>query len=205
MNNENISLYLLERIEIGFFGVRNSGKKTLIECYKKRSPKIKESRHELLDGFLYKLANGKQVKIYCGHSDDKEFNAIVTSELLKNTFKNIIFVVDLTNSKSLEKVDEWLKIIDMNKDKSKNIVIFGNKFDLFPEYKKNLSDLKSYAETNKIQLFCTTAITGYNLDEGLSYIINLALQKEEKDIEKKGDNKEGKKNENGKKKGCQCC
>ena len=205
MNDENISLYLLERIEIGFFGVGNSGKKTLIEYYKKRSPKIKESRHELLDGFLYKLPNGKQVKIYCAHSADKEFNAIVTSELLKNTFKNIIFVVDLTNSKSLEKVDEWLKIIDMNKDKSKNIVIFGNKFDLFPEYKKNLSDLKSYAETNKIQLFCTTATTGYNLDEGLSYIINLALQKEEKDIEKKGDNKEGKTNENGKKKGCQCC
>ena len=182
MNDENISLYLLERIEIGFFGVGDSGKKTIIEYYKKRSPKIKESRHELLDGFLYKLANGKQVKIYCTHSDVKEINALFTP-LLKNNFKNIIFVVDLTNSKSLEKVDEWLKIIDMNKDKSKNIVIFGNKFDLFPEYKKNLSDLKSYAETNKIQLFCTTAITGFNLDEGLSYIINLALQKEEKDIE----------------------
>ena len=205
MNDGNISLYSLERIEIGLFGVRNSGKKTIIECYKKRSAKIEESRYELLDVFLYKLANGKQVKIYCTHSDIKEINAIFTPDLLKNNFKNIIFVVDLTNSKSLEKVDEWLKIIDMNKGKSKNIVIFGNKFDLFPEYKKNLSDLKSYAETNKIQLFCTTAITGYNLDEGLSYIINLALQKEEKDIEKKGDNKEGKKNENGKKKGCQCC
>ena len=204
MSDENTSLNSLERIEIGFFGVGNSGKKTIIEYYKKRSAKIEESRYELLDGFLYKLANGKQVKIYCTHSDVKEINALFTP-LLKNNFKNIIFVVDLTNSKSLEKVDEWLKIIDMNKDKSKNIVIFGNKFDLFPEYKKNLSDLKSYAETNKIQLFCTTAITGYNLDEGLSYIINLALQKEEKDIEKKGDNKEEKKNENGKKKGCQCC
>ena len=204
MSDENTSLNSLERIEIGFFGVGNSGKKTIIEYYKKRSAKIEESRYELLDGFLYKLANGKQVKIYCTHSDVKEINALFTP-LLKNNFKNIIFVVDLTNSKSLEKVDEWLKIIDMNKDKSKNIVIFGNKFDLFPEYKKNLSDLKSYAETNKIQLFCTTAITGYNLDEGLSYIINLALQKEEKDIEKKGDNKEGKKNENGKKKGCKCC
>ena len=155
-----------EIIHIRLFGANNVGKKSIIEWYENNLSSFPYQQKEVEKSacVLLKLTDKKEVKIILS---SEPYNDDIINKLIINNYENIILVGDLTNEKSFDIIKQMINVL---KDK-KCIVIFINKFDLQTEKKIELKDVKIYAQNNKIKYFSTSSGTGFNLIQGLTYIV----------------------------------
>ena len=167
--------------QILLFGTQSVGKTSIIRYYidhlKPREQSLKFYQYYS----LFKFAKGEAYLSF-HESSDKD-------ELSKRSLKdidNIIFVIDITNNESFNKVKKWIQelIKDQTNFSKKSLAIFANKFD---QLKGNaiLEEIKKYANDNKIECFTTNAKNGFQLMDGLSNIVNLAYEKRQKIINEK--------------------
>ena len=157
-----------EIIHIKLFGANNVGKKSIIKWYENNlsSFPYQQKEGEKSACVLLKLTDKKEVKIILS---SEPYNDDIINKLIINNYENIILVGDLTNEKSFDIIKQMINVLK-NIDK-KCIVIFINKFDLQTEKKIELKDVKIYAQNNKIKYFSTSSGTGFNLIQGLTYIV----------------------------------
>ena len=184
-----------EEIILGLFGVKGVGKKTIINWCKEKLEAIPYSQktNETSTAVLFKFEYGKQVNLFLYSESYNDNYPNLTIELMKNYYKNIIFVIDLTNTKSFEIVKYLIKELRQTQSifENKNIVIFSNKFDLVKERKIKKTEVETYAKENEIEFFVTNSKTGFQLNDGLSYIVDLALKKNNnKEIDKNKEKEE---------------
>ena len=163
-----------EIIHIRLFGANNAGKKSIINWYEKNLSSFPYQQKEVEKSacVLLKLTDEKGVKIIL---TSEPYNDDIINKLIINNYENIILVGDLTNEKSFDIIKQMINVLK-NIDK-KCIVIFINKFDLQTEKKIELKDVKIYAQNNKIKYFSTSSGTGFNLIQGLTYIVEKKLVK----------------------------
>ena len=167
--------------QILLFGTQSVGKSSIIRYYiahlKPREQSLKLYQYYS----LFKFAKGEAYLSF-HESSDKD-------ELSKRSLKdidNIIFVIDITNNESFNKVKEWIQ--ELKKDKTnfseKSLAIFANKIDQLKD-RTIIEEIKNYAKDNEIECFLTNANNGYQLLDGLSNIVNLAFEKRQKIINAK--------------------
>ena len=78
-----------------------------------------------------------------------------------------VLVYDMTNRKSFEKVDMWLKELQEQVDSNIVIMLFGKKCDLPRPRAVPTDKAKAYAEENSMMFYETSAKDGTNVEEAL--------------------------------------
>ncbi len=87
--------------------------------------------------------------------------------LLKNYYRSadgVIFVFDLTNEKSFEDIDRWLKDVQNHNDYCTKLLI-GNKADLENIREVNVEKAQMFAINNEMEYFETSAKDNKNINE----------------------------------------
>ena len=97
----------------------------------------------------------------------------------------VLLVYDITNRKSFERVEFWLKELkENNKIDDLYLYLVGNKKDLEGKRMISTDEGKKYAEDNNINFTEVSAKTGEGVREVFDNVLNGALDKIKKDIEK---------------------
>ncbi|KAM0674280.1 hypothetical protein GVAV_002356 [Gurleya vavrai] len=95
----------------------------------------------------------------------------------------ILLVFSLTDEKTFQCVDWWMKSIKEEiSDESVPIVLIGSKVD--EDHVKEYYNYENKANEMKIQFFCTSAKTGFNIEEVFIFIAEKMLENEEKNNKK---------------------
>ena len=185
-----------ELYSIILLGIEGVGKKTIIEFYKKNFQKWpgREYYIDKLTRILFKLKKGKVGKLLLSNYTYSPLLPVLLIDNL-NYYDYFIFVIDYTNKESFIKVKEWITELKKDEKRYENlgIVIFCNKSDLIEEKQIDPHEIEQFVKENKIEYFNTNAKDGYQLNEGLSFLVNLAHYKrhgDEKEIWWEDDNEE---------------
>ena len=190
-----------ELYSIILLGIEGVGKKTIIEFYKQNFPKWpgRDYYIDKLTRILFKLKKGKVGKLLLSNYT---YSPLLPALLIDNLnyYDYFIFVIDYTNKESFIKVKEWITELKKDEKRYENLglVIFCNKSDLVEEKQIDPHEIGQFVKENKIEYFNTNAKDGYQLKEGLSFLINLANYKrhgDEKEIWWEDDNEEEKEKE----------
>ena len=95
--------------------------------------------------------------------------------IAKNYFRGahaIIFVFDITNKESFNKLKNWMNDAKQNINEFTELVIAGNKIDL--EEKRSIPKeiIQEFAEKNNLEIFSTSAKTGEGINDVFSYLVS---------------------------------
>ena len=123
------------------------------------------------------LSNGEEIKIKISDTAGQERFKAIASNYTKKA-DGIIFVYDITSSKSFMEVENWLSEIT-KEGNDKPLILLGNKCDL--EEKRQISteegiDLsKKYGEG--IKFYETSCKTGDNIEKAINDLVNQVYAK----------------------------
>lgn len=108
------------------------------------------------------LDNGNVVKLNVWDTSGSE-NYQCLVPMYARTSQVAIVVFDVTEEKSFEDVEEWLKYLNTNSN-TPNIFLVGNKTDCDETFKDCNTRADEYSQDKDLKLFFTSAKTGQNLD-----------------------------------------
>jgi len=169
-NNSSNYQYIFKLILIGNSGV---GKSCILQRYMKHTF---QETYKCTIGvdFLMKslIINGKTVKLQLWDTAGQEkYKSMVSSYYRGANVALIIF--DLTNHISFDALPSWIENYYKNGPEQKNIILIGNKKDLEVERQVTQEEAETFAETNNMIYFETSAKDGENID----YVFNYAAEK----------------------------
>ena len=169
-NNSSNYQYIFKLILIGNSGV---GKSCILQRYMKHTF---QETYKCTIGvdFLMKslIINGKTVKLQLWDTAGQEkYKSMVSSYYRGANVALIIF--DLTNHMSFDALPSWIENYYKNEPEQKNIILIGNKKDLEVERQVTQEEAETFAETNNMIYFETSAKDGENID----YVFNYAAEK----------------------------
>ena len=169
-NNLSNYQYIFKLILIGNSGV---GKSCILQRYMKHTF---QETYKCTIGvdFLMKslIINGKTVKLQLWDTAGQEkYKSMVSSYYRGANVALIIF--DLTNHISFDALPSWIENYYKNGPEQKNIILIGNKKDLEVERQVTQEEAETFAETNNMIYFETSAKDGENID----YVFNYAAEK----------------------------
>ena len=155
--------YLFKFIMIGDTFV---GKSNLLSQY---TTKRFNPEHEITIGCEFMAKNiiikNRIVRIQIWDTAGQEAFRAITRSYYKNCACSII-VYDITNKKSFNNLETWLKEVSENCSKHVKIVLVGNKKDLEEDRQVELNECEEFAEKNQIKDFYeTSALNGENVDK----------------------------------------
>ena len=84
-----------------------------------------------------------------------------------------LIVFDITSKESFMALPSWIEHFYKNGPKQKNVILIGNKKDLDNIREVKLEEAETFAETNNMMYFETSAKDGENVD----YLFNYAAEK----------------------------
>ena len=127
-----------------------------------------------------KLNNEKayQVNIYDTAGQEK-YKSMST-----NTIKSadgILLMYDITNQKSFDLIDEWMKSIHEIKGDNFPIILIGNKTDLNDLRVISKEEGEELSLKYKLKFFETSNKDGTNIKDAALALINLIIEKQEKE------------------------
>ena len=171
MNNYNASP---NSIKIGLLGDSGVGKTNIINSILHVG--FNEDEISTIGSYKFsiKILLKKENKvnlIVWDSSGQERFRSIVLKNL-KNV-EGIILVFDVTNRKSFENIDEWLRLIKENIEQNPDIILFGNKADVEKEkWKVTKEEIKQYLKKMKLDYFEISTKINQGINEGLFYLTN---------------------------------
>ena len=106
--------------------------------------------------------------------------------IIKNYFKgsNGVFVFfDLTNKKSFDNLNSWIKDIDENIDnKDYKFLILGNKNDLINIHQVSDNDIAQFEKNNGFKIIKTSARTGDGVKEAFEQMFDQIMDNKSEEI-----------------------
>ena len=120
------------------------------------------------------LEDGNTIKLVIWDTAGQERFQSMALTALKNS-QGIILVFDLTNRKSFEDLENWLKKINDCSDKA-CLILFGNKSDL-EDRDVQKEEAEKFAKDHNIPYLETSAKLNININEGFNKIANEAYKK----------------------------
>ena len=100
--------------------------------------------------------------------------------------KKLIFLIyDITQQKTFDKINEWIKDIKELKGENFPIVLIGNKCDLEEKRIINKDDGENYARKNEIDFYETSCKDGTNIENSVLTLLNKVIEQKNEGKEKK--------------------
>ena len=127
------------------------------------------------------MINEREIKLRIWDTSGQE----IYRSLTKNFYRNadaLLFVFDITNEKSFNHINDWMKDSEtIGKDFKK--ILIGNKSDLIDERKIDKEKIEKYVQLNNMKYFEVSAKSGKNVDVIFTEIAKLILEgKSEEEI-----------------------
>ena len=127
------------------------------------------------------MINEREIKLRIWDTSGQE----IYRSLTKNFYRNadaLLFVFDITNEKSFNHINDWMKDSEtIGKDFKK--ILIGNKSDLIDERKIDKEKIEKYVQLNNMKYFEVSAKSGKNVDIIFTEIAKLILEgKSEEEI-----------------------
>mgnify|MGYP002627442223 CR=1 FL=1 len=169
MSNDDI---ILQAIKIGLLGDCTVGKTSVCKVF----TGLEFSDEEMVtigsDKFEKKfyLQNGKEIKLVLWDTAGQERFRSAALKAIRFV-QGIVIIFTVTNRRSFENIDSWLKDIKENFEEPP-LALFGNMIDKDKErWEVTSEEVKEFAKKNNLPYFETSAKTNQGLNEGFSYII----------------------------------
>ena len=109
----------------------------------------------------------EQVKLQIWDTAGQERFRSMASNYYRHAY-GVLIVYDITEKRTFENIDNWLKEIRNNCGKDVEITLIGNKKDLTSEREVFTEDAKKYANKHKLVFYETSAL--YNKDKTIQNI-----------------------------------
>jgi small GTP-binding protein len=154
----------------------------------------------------YTLLNGKKIKIKIWDTAGQERFKNMASQYIKSC-NGILFVYDITNRESFEKIDSWIKFVKTKVDLNTiPFLIVGNKVDLENRVVSK-EEGEKYVNYLSVPFYETSAKDNINVTESFSELINkiYELNKTEFENKAKSNNQNFHLNEDKGKNNDNCC
>jgi len=139
--------------------------------------------HEATIGFDYKfkislLPNSKKkVKFQIWDTAGQEKYMSVNKNLFQRV-QGIILMYDISEPKSFNNLDKWMKLILIRELASElPLILIGNKIDLIEERKISKEKGEQFANDNNIKLFESSGKSGENVEDSFIYLAEQIIQK----------------------------
>ena len=187
-------------LKVILLGNVSSGKTSIVDRYINNIFQEKK-RATISPNFAYKLIKKNNI-IYRVHFWDipgQDRSPQITSVFCRDA-QGFIFCCDALVKKSREDIITWKNSLENILDLSDiPLIILENKCDLLGkeenDYNKGVEELKKFSdENNFLGAFRTSALNGYNIENGINFLVDEIINKIEKEEE---ENKKMNKIENG--------
>ena len=187
-------------LKVILLGNVSSGKTSIVDRYINNIFQEKK-RATISPNFAYKLIKKNNI-IYRVHFWDipgQDQSPQITSVFCRDA-QGFIFCCDALVKKSREDIITWKNSLENILDLSDiPLIILENKCDLLGkeenDYNKGVEELKKFSdENNFLGAFRTSALNGYNIENGINFLVDEIINKIEKEEE---ENKKMNKIENG--------
>ena len=187
-------------LKVILLGNVSSGKTSIVDRYINNIFQ-EEKRATISPNFAYKLIKKNNI-IYRVHFWDipgQDRSPQITSVFCRDA-QGFIFCCDALVKKSREDIITWKNSLENILDLSDiPLIILENKCDLLgkeeSDYNKDVEELKKFSdENNFLGAFRTSALNGYNIENGINFLVDEIINKIEKEEE---ENKKMNKIENG--------
>ena len=187
-------------LKVILLGNVSSGKTSIVDRYINNIFQEKK-RATISPNFAYKLIKKNNI-IYRVHFWDipgQDRSPQITSVFCRDA-QGFIFCCDALVKKSREDIITWKNSLENILDLSDiPLIILENKCDLLgkeeSDYNKDVEELKKFSdENNFLGAFRTSALNGYNIENGINFLVDEIINKIEKEEE---ENKKMNKIENG--------
>ena len=132
--------------------------------------------------------NNYNIILQIWDSTGQEHYKSLSSSFIRGS-DGIVFVYDITNSKSFSNLKEWIRDLE-NYNTNIKYILCGNRVDLEEQRQVATEALKIYGLKMKIPVFEISSKTGYNLDEAFNKLVDLIMENKtgKELIESYGDN-----------------
>ena len=125
------------------------------------------------------LKNGKEIKLRVEDTGGQERFRTFSLNALKSA-QGIVLVFDVTNRKSFENLEEWLRKIKENFS-NPSIILFGNKVDVDKDkWAVRKEEIYEFMQKINLKYFDISAKNGINIKEGFSHLLDEITDKIEK-------------------------
>ncbi|CAL8247253.1 unnamed protein product [Lota lota] len=131
--------------------------------------------------------DGKKVKLQVWDTAGQERFKTITTAYYRGAM-GIILVYDITDDKSFENIQNWMKSIRENASAGVSQMLLGNKCDIEARRKVTKETGEKLAKDHGIRFFETSAKSSINVDEAYSLLSNMVLNKVFKKRKKKNKN-----------------
>ncbi|OHT01213.1 GTP-binding protein ryh1 [Tritrichomonas foetus] len=159
-------------IKVSFIGDTNTGKTSIIFRYLNESFDDEISATFGADAYHITV---KDTPIVIFDTVGQERYKSVTKSFLRNC-DVVVLVYDVTSQDSFDSLKYWIEVVseETNYDE-KEIIIVGNKIDLYDSVEVEYETSLMFCQTNKIENFIeTSAENGQNIDELFEMVADLA-------------------------------
>ena len=98
--------------------------------------------------------------------------------IVRSVFRNmdgVAIVFDLSSKRTFERLVQWLKKVEDFADRGVCIVLIGNKSDAVRQISRDVA--QSFAKNNETVYLETSCKEGINVEEALTYLMNLTYKK----------------------------
>uniref|UniRef100_A0A8C0AQI1 Ras-related protein Rab-13 n=1 Tax=Buteo japonicus TaxID=224669 RepID=A0A8C0AQI1_9AVES len=119
--------------------------------------------------------DGKKIKLQVWDTAGQERFKTITTAYYRGA--GIILVYDITDEKSFENIQNWMKSIKENASAGVERLLIGNKCDMEAKRKVQRDEAEKLAKEHGIRFFETSAKSSVNVEEAFSTLARDILQK----------------------------
>ena len=164
----------LSSINLVLLGDESVGKSAICNSFFQQefaSDTLPTVGHEKLEK-KYLLNSGKEIKLIIWDTTGQErFRRFLLIPI--KSAQGFILVFDVTNRKSFDNLEGWLKIIKENSGNKHIICLFGNKVDVNKEkWTVKNEEIEKFAEMNALKYFDISAKYTKGIFEGFNFLTN---------------------------------
>ena len=153
------------------------------------------------------LSNGEEIKVKISDTAGQERFKSIASNYMKKA-NGILLVYDITDKLTFDNINKWAEEINKDEEKTKPILLIGNKSDKSDERVVTKEEGEEFAKKccGGIKFYETSCKTGENVEEAINDLVNQIYNKDSGNNLNDGSNikidKNKKVNEKEKKKCC---
>jgi len=170
LNNEREKISV---INIALIGDSDTGKSSFLYILNEKNIANMVTTIGIENTIFYAYIKNKKYKIKIMDTAGQERLRSLTSNYIKS-MDGILLFFDVTNKCSFKSIDYWRGFINDN-NYSKEIILLGNKIDEINKRQVKRSEIKEYAEKNKIKYIECSCKYCFNIYEILNEIILMSF------------------------------
>lgn len=179
--SKDIDGYKKKPMIISLLGESNTGKTSFLYYLEEKNIENIKSTIGVGETHIYGKIHGEKIKIIIRDTAGQERFNSVSKDLIQKSHGFLLFF-DVTNENARDKIESYLKRIEIENGSTEEIILIGNKIDDNEKRKISKKDEKEYANEKGIKYYECSTKYGINVFEILNEIVFISYNKYKENI-----------------------